>query len=145
MTNFRASDTLIQAVKQFEGLRLKAYRCPAGIWTIGYGHTRGVKAGQQITRAQADSLLIGDLLPFVQYVNKLGVCKTQGQFDALVDFAYNLGTAALGSSTLLRLIRINADDASICKEFRRWVYSGGKILAGLKKRREWECKQWIKS
>lgn len=142
---YRASDTLIQAVKQFEGLRLKAYRCPAGIWTIGYGHTRGVKAGQQITRAQADSLLIGDLLPFVQYVNRLGVCKTQGQFDALVDFAYNLGTAALGSSTLLQRIRINADDATICKEFRRWVYSGGKVLAGLKKRREWECKQWIKS
>ena len=145
MTNFRASDTLIQAVKQFEGLRLKAYRCPAGIWTIGYGHTHGVKAGQQITRAQADSLLVGDLLPFVQYVNRLGVCKTQGQFDALVDFAYNLGTATLGSSTLLQLIRTKADDATICKEFRRWVYSGGKVLAGLKKRREWECKQWIKS
>ena len=142
---YRASDTLIQAVKQFEGLRLKSYRCPAGIWTIGYGHTHGVKAGQQITRAQADSLLVGDLLPFVQYVNRLGVCKTQGQFDALVDFAYNLGTAALGSSTLLQRIRINADDATICKEFRRWVYSGGKVLAGLKKRREWECKQWIKS
>ena len=142
---YRASDTLIQAIKQFEGLRLKAYRCPAGIWTIGYGHTRGVKVGQQITRAQADSLLVGDLLPYVQYVNKLGVCKTQGQFDALVDFAYNLGMAALSSSTLLQRIRINADDATICKEFRRWVYSGGKILAGLKKRREWECKQWIKS
>lgn len=142
---YRASDTLIQAVKQFEGLRLKAYRCPAGIWTIGYGHTRGVKAGQQITRAQADSLLVGDLLPFVQYVNRLGVCKTQGQFDALVDFAYNLGTAALGSSTLLQRIRINADDATICKEFRRWVHSGGKVLAGLKKRREWECEQWMKS
>ena len=142
---YRASDTLIQAVKQFEGLRLKSYRCPAGIWTIGYGHTHGVKAGQQITRAQADSLLVGDLLPFVQYVNRLGVCKTQGQFDALVDFAYNLGTAALGSSTLLQLIRTKADDATICKEFRRWVYSGGKVLAGLKKRREWECKQWIKS
>lgn len=142
---YRASDTLIQAVKQFEGLRLKAYRCPAGIWTIGYGHTRGVKAGQQITRAQADSLLVGDLLPFVQYVNRLGVCKTQGQFDALVDFAYNLGAAALGSSTLLQRIRINADDATICKEFRRWVHSGGKVLIGLKKRREWECEQWIKS
>lgn len=142
---YRASDTLIQAVKQFEGLRLKSYRCPAGIWTIGYGHTHGVKTGQQITRAQADSLLRGDLLPFVQYVNRLGVCKTQGQFDAIVDFAYNLGTTALGSSTLLQRIRINADDATICKEFRRWVHSGGKVLAGLKKRREWECKQWMKS
>lgn len=142
---YRASDTLIQAVKQFEGLRLKAYRCPAGIWTIGYGHTRGVKAGQQITREQADSLLVGDLLPFVQYVNRLGVCKTQGQFDALVDFCFNLGQAALGSSALLQRIRINADDATICKEFRRWVHSGGKVLAGLKKRREWECEQWMKS
>lgn len=142
---YRASDTLIQAVKQFEGLRLKSYLCPAGIWTIGYGHTHGVKAGQQITSAQADSLLVGDLLPFVQYVNRLGVCKTQGQFDALVDFTYNLGTAALGSSTLLQRIRINADDATICKEFRRWVHSGGKVLTGLKKRREWECEQWMKS
>lgn len=145
MTNFRASDTLIQAVKQFEGLRLKAYRCPAGIWTIGYGHTRGVKAGQEITRAQAYTLLVGDMLPFVQYVNRLGVCKTQGQFDALVDFAYNLGTAALGSSTLLQLIRTKADDAVICKEFRKWVFSNGKVLTGLKKRREWECKQWVNS
>lgn len=142
MTDYRPSDTLIKAVKQFEGLRLKAYRCPAGILTIGYGHTRGVKAGQQITKAQADSLLNGDLLPAVQYVNTLGVCKTQGQFDALVDFAYNLGTAALASSTLLKRIRLGSDDAAICKELRKWVYAGGKLLPGLQKRREWECLRW---
>lgn len=142
MTDYRPSDTLLKAVKSFEGLRLTAYKCPAGIWTIGYGHTRGVKAGQRITKARADSLLNGDLLPAVQYVNSLGVCKTQGQFDALVDFAYNLGTSALGTSTLLKRVRLQSGDDAICNEFRKWVYAGGKVLAGLQKRREWECRRW---
>lgn len=142
MTNYEASNTLISAVKDLEGLRLSSYKCPAGIWTIGYGHTKGVRAGQKISQTQADSLLRGDLLPCVQYVNKLGVCKTQGQFDALVDFCFNLGQAQLSKSTLLAKIKAGAAREAILKEFRRWVYSGGKRLDGLVRRREWECQRW---
>ena len=104
----RASKVLIEALKGFESCHLKAYKCPAGVWTIGWGHTKGVKEGQVITQGQADSLLDGDLLSFVTHVNKLGLRLTQGQFDALVDFAYNCGTGNLDKSTLLRKVRVNA-------------------------------------
>ena len=91
----RASYILISKLKEFEGLRLRAYKDSVGVWTIGYGHTRGVKAGQTITEKQAESLLRGDLLISEKYVNGLGFSFSQGQFDALVDFAYNLGTDSL--------------------------------------------------
>lgn len=133
---------MIGAVKSFEGVKLQAYRCPAGVWTIGIGHTVGVKPGQHITMEQAESLLHGDLLPCVKYVNSLGVCRTQGQFDALVDFVFNLGTGALMRSTLYKKIRMGAKLADIQAEFRKWVYAGGKVLPGLVKRREWEACRW---
>lgn len=142
MTQYKSSDTLIKAIKAFEGLRLTSYKCPAGVRTIGYGHTKGVKPGQSITEAQADTLLRGDLLPCENYVNNLGVCKSQGQFDALVDFSLNLGTGALGRSTLLKYIRAGRNDTAIQTEFRKWVHSGKKVLPGLVKRREWEAKRW---
>lgn len=142
MTQYKSSETLINAIMAFEGCRLTSYKCPAGVWTIGIGHTHGVKPGQHITQAQADSLLRGDLLPCENYVNGLGVSKTQGQFDALVDFCFNLGTGALGSSTLLKYIRAGRCDTVIQAEFRKWVLSKGKVLPGLVKRREWEAKRW---
>lgn len=142
MTQYKSSDTLINAIKAFEGLRLTSYKCPAGVRTIGYGHTKGVKPGQSITEAQADTLLRGDLLPCENYVNNLGVCKSQGQFDALVDFSLNLGTGALGRSTLLKYIRAGRNDTAIQTEFRKWVHSGKKQLPGLVKRRAWEAKRW---
>lgn len=138
----RASKVLIEAIKGFESCHLKAYKCPAGVWTIGWGHTKGVKEGQVITQAQADSLLDGDLLSFVTHVNKFGLRLTQGQFDALVDFAYNCGTGNLDKSTLLRKVRVNAPLAEIQAEFRRWNKGGGKILPGLVKRREWEAQRY---
>ena len=138
----RASKVLIEAIKGFESCHLKAYKCPAGVWTIGWGHTKGVKEGQVITQAQADSLLDGDLLSFVTHVNKLGLRLTQGQFDALVDFAYNCGTGNLDKSTLLRKVRVNAPLAEIQAEFRRWNKGGGKVLPGLVKRREWEAQRY---
>ena len=98
----KSSELLLNKIIDFEGCKLTAYKCPAGVWTIGVGHTKGVKQGQTITEAQAMSLLKGDLLPCENYVNNLGVCKTQAEFDAIVDFAFNLGTAALGRSTLLK-------------------------------------------
>jgi lysozyme len=126
----------IQLIKDFEGLRLKAYKCPADVWTIGYGHTEGVKPGDVITVAQAESFLMQDLARFQRGVNKaVNVPIFQGQYDALVSFAFNLGIGALQSSTLLR--KLNAGlDASV--EFGRWVNAGGKKLDGLVRRREAE-------
>ena len=139
----KSSDLLLNKIIDFEGCKLTAYRCPAGVWTIGVGHTRGAKQGQKITEAQAISLLKGDLLPCENYVNNLGVYKTQGQFDALVDFCFNLGTGALGRSTLLKFIRQGKAEQYIRGEFAKWVKSGGKTLAGLVKRRAWEADRYF--
>ena len=139
----KSSELLLNKIIDFEGCKLTAYKCPAGVWTIGVGHTRGVKQGQKITEAQAISLLKGDLLPCENYVNNLGVCKTQGQFDALVDFCFNLGTGALGRSTLLKYIRQGKAEQYIRGEFAKWVKSGGKTLAGLVKRRAWEADRYF--
>lgn len=138
----KTSDNAIEHIKEFEGLRLCAYKCAAGVLTIGYGHTKGVKAGQTITKSQADTLLRGDLLPVERYVSGLGLRLTQGQFDALVSFAFNLGTGALGRSTLLQKIRSGSSVSVIQAEFRKWVYADGKKLSGLVRRREWESRKW---
>lgn len=140
--SYGISDTLFEKVKEFEGCRLYAYRDSGGVLTIGYGHTRGVKAGQAITKKQAEEFLKADLQTFANYVNKLDVCQTQGQFDALVDFAFNLGIGSLQGSTLLKKIKAGAAVADIQAEFRRWVYCKGKKLAGLVKRREWEAQRY---
>ena len=140
----KASEICINAIKGFETLELKAYKCPANVLTIGYGHTRGVKGGQSITEAQADALLNGDVLIVEQFLNGLNITLTQGQFDALVDFCFNLGQQKLLNSTLLAKISVHATDDEIAAQFRRWVYGGGKKLNGLVKRREWEVAQWIR-
>lgn len=137
------SRTMIEALKSFEGCKLKAYRCPAGVPTIGYGHTQGVKMGQVITQAQADALLKGDLMPFEKGVAKLFPNATQPQFDALVDFAYNLGLANLERSTLRKKILLGADEAIIRANFLIWNKAGGKVLAGLTKRRQWEANRYF--
>ena len=138
----KSSELLLNKIIDFEGCKLTAYKCPAGVWTIGVGHTKGVKQGQTITEAQAMSLLKGDLLPCENYVNNLGVCKTQGQFDALVDFCFNLGTAALGRSTLLKYIRAKKPEQYIREEFAKWVNSKGMRLKGLVIRRQWEADRY---
>lgn len=137
-----ASEILINKIKEFEGLRLTAYQDSAGVWTIAYGHTKGVKKGQTITEAQADSLLRGDLLIAETYVNGLKLNLTQGQFDSLCDFVFNLGAGNLAGSTLLAKIRAKAPTEEIQAQFRRWVYAGKKKLPGLVKRREWEAQRW---
>ena len=137
------SDKLIEAIKQFEGFRSQSYRCPAGVLTIGYGHTKGVKLGMRITEREAEVLLREDLKEFERYVENLHVVKSQGQFDALVDFCFNLGIKALEGSTLLKLIKQHADEVRIRYQFMRWIYSGKKILPGLVKRREWEADRFF--
>ena len=138
----KSSRTLIEKVKQFEGLRLTAYKDSAGVPTIGYGHTRGVRMGDRISMSQAERYLENDLRSAEYYVDNLKVAKTQGQFDALVDFVFNLGGARLSSSTLLRKIRAKGSVTDIQNEFRRWVFAGGKVQPGLVKRRAWEAKRY---
>ena len=133
----------IALIKEFEGLRLKAYKCPGGVWTIGYGHTAGVKPGIVITKAQAEEYLKADLIAFERYLNGLGLALNQNQFDALVSFIYNVGTGNFSSSTLLRKIRVNPQDNSIMDEFLRWVYSKGRVLPGLQRRRLAEMKLYF--
>ena len=139
----KSSELLINKIIEFEGCKLKAYKCPAGIWTIGVGHTKGVKQGQTITKDQAMTLLRGDLLNCENYVNNLGVCKTQGQFDALVDFSFNLGSSALGRSTLLKYIRQGREEQYIRNEFAKWINSKGIRLKGLVVRRAWEADRYF--
>lgn len=125
----------LDLIKSFEGLRLSAYKCPADVWTIGYGTTAGVKPGQTITKERAEELLRDDVKRFEDQVLRLvKVPLTQGQLDALVSFTYNLGAANLGNSTLLRLL--NAGDyKGAGAQFERWNKAGGKVLAGLVRRR----------
>lgn len=137
----RVSDILIEAIKNFEVFRAEAYKCPAGVWTIGYGHTAGVKKGQRVSKARAEKLLRQDLRSAEGSVNKLGVAKTQGQYDALVDITFNCGD--MSKSTLVRKIREGAGKDEITKEFMRWVHSGGKVLNGLIKRRAWDVERYF--
>lgn len=139
---YMPSDLLIGKIKEFEGLSLKAYTCPAGKLTIGYGHTKDVKKGQRITEEKAEQLLREDLQASCDYVNNLGVCRTQGQFDALVDFCFNVGCYNLSRSTLLKRIRRKEGIVFICAEFKKWVYSNGVKLPGLTERRRWEADRW---
>ena len=133
----------IALIKEFEGLRLKAYKCPGGVWTIGYGHTAGVKPGMVISEAQAEEYLMADLIASEKYLNDLRLAINQNQFDALISFFYNVGTGNFSRSTLLRKVRANPQDNSIMDEFLRWVYSKGRVLPGLQRRRLAEMKLYF--
>ena len=133
----------IALIKEFEGLRLKAYKCPGGVWTIGYGHTAGVKPGMVITESQAEEFLKEDLLVFEKAVNNQNLSINQNQFDALVSLVYNIGIGNFKKSTLLLKVRIDPGDNSIMDEFLRWVYSKGRVLPGLQRRRLAEVKLYF--
>lgn len=125
----------LNLIKDFEGCRLKAYLCPAGVWTIGYGHTQGVKPDMVINQLQAERFLRQDLKRFEDAVTSLvKVPITPNQFSALVSFAYNVGTGALYDSTLLRKLN-KKDYKGAANEFLRWNKAGGKVLPGLTRRR----------
>ena len=129
------SENGLGLTKSFESCRYQAYLDSVGVPTIGYGHTKGVKLGDKCTQAQADAWLKEDVQVAVNAVNRLvKVALTQGQFDALVDFTFNLGGHNLEVSTLLR--RLNEKNyAAAAMEFLRWNRAGGKVLAGLTRRR----------
>lgn len=140
MPNFTYSDAGLALTKRFEGLRLNAYPDTAGVWTIGYGHTGpGVHQGLTIDEQQANVFLECDLARAVTGVNRLVTATIcQNHFDALVDFAFNLGVAALSGSALLRYV--NAEDfAAATAEFSRWDHVKGRIIPGLLLRRQAEA------
>ena len=136
----KSTNYAILLIKSFEQLRLNSYLCPAGVWTIGYGHTDGVNQGMLITEKTADGFLKQDIRNAEHCINQMDVDLTQEQFDALVSFVFNVGVQAFNVSTLKKKILKNPNDPSIADEFRRWVYAVNKKLPGLIKRREQEIK-----
>ena len=125
----------VELIKHFEGCELDAYRCSAGVLTIGYGHTGDVKESDKIDQAMAELMLLRDLKRFeVGVSNYLKAHVTQNQFDALVSLAFNVGLGNFSTSTLLRMINAGSADAA-ADQFLRWNRAGGKILPGLTRRR----------
>lgn len=125
----------LDLVKHFEGCKLSAYKCPAGVWTIGYGHTAGVKQGDTCTQMQADLWLKNELSAQERTINEFVTVKiTQNQRDALASFIYNVGSGAFKNSTLARKLN-NGDYAGAAAEFAKWTKAGGKTLPGLISRR----------
>jgi len=134
----------LNIIKEFEGLRLQAYKCPADRWTIGYGHTAGVSANDVITEAQATSLLCQDVAESERAVNHyVHGPLTQNQFDALVSFVFNLGVGNFRTSTLLKKLNAGDNDGA-AQEFGRWIHAGGKALPGLVRRRAAERALFLK-
>ena len=129
----------IDLIKHFEGCELEAYKCPAGVWTIGYGHIKGVKEGMTITEQQAEEMLKSELNEYEGYINILVTAElNQNQFDAMVSWVYNLGGGNLKASTLLKVL--NAGDyAGVPAQMMRWNKAGGKVLEGLTRRRQAEA------
>lgn len=137
----KTSDKGIEFIIKEEGEVLHAYRCQAGVWTIGVGHTGGVTPDMKITKEQSRQLLKADLCRFEKAVNEtIKVPLRQCQFDALVSFSFNVGTQAFKTSTLAKKINDNAPYEEIREQFLRWNKAGGKVLAGLTSRRKREAK-----
>tara|TARA_A100001388_G_C28450241_1_gene348255 strand:- start:22 stop:453 length:432 start_codon:yes stop_codon:yes gene_type:complete len=135
-------------IKKFEGCELKAYQCSAGVWTIGYGHTKDVVEGMEITQEEAEQMLVDELHEYESYINKyVTVALSQNQFDALVSWVYNLGPANLTASTMLKVLN-SGEYEDVPAQMKRWNKAGGKVLEGLIRRREAEAclfvgKEWF--
>lgn len=134
--------TLLELVAKHEGCKLKAYKCPAGVWTIGFGNTyyedgREVKEGDTITKTEAERMLYNTLASVRrQVLAVLAVDLPDGAVDALVSFTYNVGIGNLKKSTLLKKVNANPLDLDgIEHEFAKWNKGGNKVLSGLVKRR----------
>ena len=145
----KISEKGLDLIKFYEGCEYNAYRCAAGVLTIGYGHTKGVKEGDLITQQEADALLLHEMDEYEGYINNMvTVDLEQNQFDALVSWVFNLGSSNLSSSTLLKKINNKEFDA-VPEQIKRWNKAGGKVLDGLIKRRNseallFEGKEWGK-
>jgi lysozyme len=134
----------LNLIKKFEGFEATAYKCPAGIHTIGYGATfyadgKRVSMGDKISEGQASQLLLALLVDFEKRVDSITTdLVNENQFSALVSFAYNCGCENLRKSTLLKKVNANPNDPSIALEFAKWNKGGGKVLKGLTVRRKAE-------
>jgi lysozyme len=137
----------LSLIKKFEGCELEAYKCAAGVLTIGYGSTKGVKEGDTITQEEADKLLLHEMNEYEGYINDaVTVDLKQNQFDALVSWVFNLGPANLKASTMLKVLN-NKEYDDVPTQIKRWNKAGGKVLQGLIRRREaeallFEGKEW---
>ena len=130
-------------IKKFEGLELEAYQCAAGVWTIGYGHTKDVQPGDVWSESHANHMLEVELEEFEEYINNnVTVALSQNQFDALVSWVYNLGPANLKASTMLKVLN-SGDYEGVPAQIKRWNKAGGKVLQGLIRRREAEALLFI--
>lgn len=126
-------------IKKFEGCELEAYQDAVGVWTIGYGHIKGVKEGMTITKQQAEEMLEEELVEYENYVKEAVKYQLdQCMFDALVSWTYNLGPSNLNSSTLLKVLNAGDYDG-VPEQIKRWNKAGGKVLQGLVRRREAEA------
>lgn len=134
--NLNISNTGLSLIKKYEGLRLKAYKCPAGVWTIGYGHTKNVKSGMTCTREQADAWLLEDVQTAVLAVRRAGEWG-QHEFDALVSFTFNCG-----AGNLSKLVK-NRRKSQIADALLLYNKGGGKVLLGLQRRRTEERKLFL--
>lgn len=143
MRKMTTSSNGLQLTKDFEGLRLFAYRCPAGVPTIGYGHTKGVRMGQAITEKQAEGFLKEDVAPIEKLLNDVGINFRQEQFDALVSWIFNLGAGNFLHSTLFKKICTDAPDGEIAEQILKWVNAGGRPITGLKRRRVAEANMFL--
>ena len=137
----------ISLIKKFEGCELEAYKCAAGVWTIGYGHTKDVKEGNSITKEQAESMLVHELQEYCSDVDiAVKVDLKQNEFDSLVSWTYNLGPTNLNSSTMLRVLNEGKHD-EVPAQMKRWNKASGQVKEGLVRRREaeallFEGKKW---
>ena len=141
------SKLAFEKIKEFEGCKLQAYQDAAGVWTIGYGHTYGVRPGDRISQQWADMLLRADIENVGRQLMELGDPQagqwTQAQFDAVAMFVFNLGIGRWRTPTLRKAVMTHRPEADIRREWMRWVYAGGKRLAGLVKRRKWELERFF--
>ena len=131
----------VSLIKKFEGCELKAYRCAAGVPTIGYGSTHGVTMDMEISQERAEMLLMEDIAEYEQAVNELvELPLKQHEFDALVAWTFNLGPTNLKNSTLLKVLNSTHKDWNdVPAQIKRWNKAGGKVLQGLIRRREAEA------
>ena len=137
----------LSLIKKFEGCEYNAYKCAAGVWTIGYGHTAGVKEGDLVTQQEADKILEEDMKEYEGYINDyVTVDLNQNQFDSLVSWVFNLGPNNLKSSSMLKVLNNGAYE-DVPAQIKRWNKASGKVLEGLIRRREaeallFEGKEW---
>jgi GH24 family phage-related lysozyme (muramidase) len=139
----------LKLIKEFEGCKLTAYQCPAGVWTIGIGSTH-YGDGTPVTKNRtlpnegaAMALLAATIGQYEKAVNATGVELTQNEYDALVCLCYNIGAGNFFKSTLVKMLKAGDDKAEIAKQFLRWDKAGGKPLAGLTRRRNAEAELFL--